>query len=91
MTNNEREAIERVMFILREAYRMGTKIDEPEGNRYIKISDTLTNQMVESLARITQPNSVSTNPVMPNVNTSDPRCGGSPIGPNGDDISCGDA
>lgn len=41
--------IKSILKILKTAPRSGTEKDEPEGSRYIQISDTLTNQMVEYL------------------------------------------
>ena len=34
---------------LREAMRLGTEKDEPEGNRYIVLSDTLANHIADTL------------------------------------------
>ena len=41
---------ENIVEILKKAPRMGNSKDEPEGSRYIKISDTLANQMVDTLS-----------------------------------------
>jgi len=32
-----------------QAYRMGTEKDIPEGSRYIQISETLLNEIIEAL------------------------------------------
>ena len=38
-----------VINILENGERVGSERDEPEGSRYIKISDTLARKMAESL------------------------------------------
>ena len=44
-----REAIQALVDILKNADRLGTDKDEPEGARYIQISDTLANYMITQL------------------------------------------
>lgn len=41
--------IEEVIEVLKSAKRIGAEKDEPEGVRYIQISDTLANQLVGKL------------------------------------------
>jgi len=43
------EAIQTLADILKNADRLGTDKDEPEGSRYIRVSDTLANYMVLQL------------------------------------------
>ena len=38
-----------VIEILKRAQRLGSPTDEPEGTRYIRISDTLASEMIEAL------------------------------------------
>lgn len=44
-----REAIQTLVDILKDAERLGTDKDEPEGSRYIQVSDTLANYMITQL------------------------------------------
>ena len=41
--------LQKVMTILLTATRLGADKDEPEGARYVQISETLVNQMIEYL------------------------------------------
>lgn len=43
--------IEDVIRVLRNAVRQGDEKDEPEGSRYITISETLAEQMADCLER----------------------------------------
>jgi hypothetical protein len=38
-----------VLFVLKDSTRMGTDVDEPEGSRFIVLSETLVQQMVKAL------------------------------------------
>lgn len=41
--------IEQVIDVLEHAERIGTKEDKPEGNRYIKLSETLVQLLISKL------------------------------------------
>jgi hypothetical protein len=41
--------LEDVIDILKKAERLGNEKDDPEGTRYIMLSDTLANKMIEGL------------------------------------------
>ena len=43
--------IEKLISLLETAGRMGAETDDPEGTRYIQISDTLANQLSGELRR----------------------------------------
>ena len=43
--------LKEIIKILKEAPRSGQDKDEPEGVRYIQISDTLTSEMIDGLER----------------------------------------
>jgi hypothetical protein len=45
------DEVEEVIEFLKSAKRIGAEKDEPEGARYIQISDTLANQLVEKLEK----------------------------------------
>ena len=42
-------SIQEVVRVLEEAERLGEDVDEPEGSRYIQISETLVNEMLAVL------------------------------------------
>ena len=44
--------LKKISELLDNAKRYGTEKDEPEGSRYIQISDTLARQLSEDLKRI---------------------------------------
>jgi len=44
-----KETIQKIIDLLEKAPRMGTDKDEPEGTRYIQISDTLAKEIVAQL------------------------------------------
>ena len=46
------EYLRQIAVSLKEAERMGQDSDEPEGNRYIQISDTLAGKMAGKLLEI---------------------------------------
>lgn len=46
--------LQKVMTILLTATRQGAAKDEPEGARYVQISETLVNRMIEHLKRVDQ-------------------------------------
>lgn len=46
------EAIEIVIHVLRSTQRFGRRVDDPEGVRYIQISDTLANEMASGLEQL---------------------------------------
>ena len=43
------QTIRRAITVLRDAPRQGADRDEPEGSRYIQISDTLANELADQL------------------------------------------
>ncbi len=43
--------VEEVIEVLKNAKRIGAEKDNPEGVRYIQISDTLANQLIEKLEK----------------------------------------
>lgn len=43
------ETLEHVVIVLKTAFRQGAEKDEPEGARYIQISEALTKQMIQVL------------------------------------------
>jgi hypothetical protein len=43
------DIVEEIIEILKNAHRHGAEKDEPEGARYIVISDTLANRLVKEL------------------------------------------
>ncbi len=45
----DRERLEKVLEVLENAPRRGAETDEPEGARYIQISDTLANELSASV------------------------------------------
>lgn len=47
--DQRRLALESIYLILHEAPRIGADKDEPEGARYIQISDTLANKMLKTI------------------------------------------
>ena len=46
---NIREMVEHVATVLEEAPRLGLEIDEPEGHRWIQMSDTLAKELSTGL------------------------------------------
>jgi len=42
-------SVEDVVEVLKNAERLGSLIDKPEGQRYIQLSDTLAQEMVKAL------------------------------------------
>jgi len=45
------ETPEHIIIVLETAFRHGAKMDEPEGARYVKLSETVINQMIAVLRR----------------------------------------
>ena len=41
-----------VLMVLKTAVRVGAPLDVPEGARYIQISDTLAQEMIEALGKV---------------------------------------
>lgn len=44
--------IDDIISMLETAHRFGAEIDEPEGARYIRLSETLVNQMISMLRQM---------------------------------------
>jgi len=44
--------IDEIIKCMREAHRFGSATDEPEGSRYILMSDTLSNEIIECLEEL---------------------------------------
>jgi len=47
--DKRRLSLESIYFILKNANRIGAKEDNPEGTRYIQISDTLAKRMMKTI------------------------------------------
>ncbi len=56
MNEKDREYISKLSLMLDKESRFGPEIDEPEGNRYIRISDKLAHIIANDLKKIAQNN-----------------------------------
>jgi len=54
------ETLEHVIAALETALRHGAEEDEPEGARYVKLSETVINQMIAALRRYGEDNGEDT-------------------------------
>ncbi len=50
--NDPRQLLENLIALFQNAERIGFENDEPEGSRYIQISDTLANDFLQELIEI---------------------------------------